>query len=163
MERYRRKDLNERCFALEIFECPKEIILFAAELGSDNVTIENFRQFGMQRTEFKFEIQSKGLILTPSLKGFDVDFSISKIEFLQFIDVWDEQGCYAVFHDAASLKLKATNLADDKRYRALTNFGWTIEIAIPGSASDGWGQITSPNKQIIEKIEDQLRPYTNVL
>jgi hypothetical protein len=90
---------------------------------------------------------------------FDIDFSISKNEFIQFIDVWDEQGCYAVFHEAASLKFKATDLAVGPRYRALDNFGWTLELSIPGSASDGWGQIASPNKQNIDKIEDQLKNF----
>jgi hypothetical protein len=159
MEKYRRRELNGRYFLLEIFECPKETILFAAQMGSENATIENFTHYGRQRAEFHFEIQQKGLSLTPALKRFDVDFSITKSEFLQFIEVWDEQGCYALFHDATSLKFKATDLPESKRYPALENFGWTIELAIPGSASDGWGQIASPNKQIIDKIEEQLTNF----
>lgn len=159
MEKYRRRDLNGRYFLLEIFECPKETMLVAAQLGSEYVTIENFTHFGRQRADFLFQIQFNGLYLTPSLKKFEVDFSISKSEFLQLIEVWDEQGCYALFHGAPSLKFKATDLPDGQRYRALENFGWTIEIAVPGSASDGWGQITSPSKQIIDKIEEHLKDF----
>ena len=159
MEKYRRRDLNGSYFLLEVFECPKEIILFAAQLGSDNVTIENFTHFGRHRAEFRFEIGFKGLSLSPSLKTFAIDFSITKSEFLQFFDVWDEQGCYAVFHDSSSLKFKATDLPENQRYRALENFGWTIEIAIPSSASDGWGQIASPNRHTIDKIEAQLLKF----
>lgn len=159
MEKYRRRDLNDRYFVLEVFECPKEIVLFAAQLGSKNVTIENFTHYGRHRAEFQFEINAKGLSLFPSLKAFEVDFSIAQGQFLQFIDIWDEQGCYAVFHDTAALKFKATDLPEGQRYKALENFGWTIEIAIPSSASDGWGQIASPNKQIIDEIEEQLRNF----
>ena len=159
MEKYRRRDLNDRYFLLEVFECPKEIILFASQLASDNVTIENFTHHGRHRAEFQFVINAKGLSLLPSLKAFNVDFSITKSEFLQNIDVWEEQGCYAVFHDAVSLKFKATDLSEGQRYKALENFGWTIEIAIPGSASGGWGQIASPNKQTIDKIEKQLTNF----
>ncbi|WP_121357788.1 hypothetical protein [Flavisolibacter nicotianae] len=159
MEKYRRRDLNDQYFLLEVFECPKEIILFAAHLGSDNVTIENFTHYGRHRAEFQFGINAKGMSLFPSLKAFDVDFSISKSDFLQFIDIWDEQGCYAVFHDTASLKFKATDLPEGHRYKALDNFDWSLEIAVPGSAFDGWGQIASPNKQIIDKIEEQLKNF----
>ncbi len=159
MEKYKRRDLNDRYFLLDVFECPKEIILFAAQLGSETVTIENFTHYNRQRAEFYFEILSKGFLMSPSLKRFDVDFSITKSEFLQFIDVWDEQGCYAVFHDNKLLKFKATELSENQRYRALENFGWTIEIAVPGSASDGWAQITSPDKRIIDKIVEQLTKF----
>lgn len=132
-------------------------MLFAAHLGSANVAIENFANYNRRRAGFQFEIQSNGLSLTPSLNRFDVDFSITRSEFLQLIEVWDEQGCYALFHEATPLKFKATVLPEKQRYRALENFGWTIEMAVPGSASDGWGQITSPDKQIIDKVEEQLR------
>jgi hypothetical protein len=159
MEKYRRRDLNDRYFLLEVFECPKEIILFTAHLGSDNVTIENFTHYGRHRAEFQFVINAEGLSLFPSLKAFNIDFSITKSEFLQNIDVWDEQGCYAVFHNTASLKFKATDLPEGQRYKALENFGWTIAIAIPGSASDGWGQIASPSKQNIDMIQDQLKNF----
>jgi hypothetical protein len=159
MEKYRRRDLNDRYFLLEVFECSKEIILFAAQLGSENVTIENFTHYGRHRAEFRVEINSKGLSLSPLLKAFTVDFSITKSEFLQFIEVWDEQGCYAVFHENALLKFKATGLPEGPRYKALENFGWTIEIAIPGSASDGWGQIASPDRRIIDTIEQQLENF----
>ena len=159
MEKYRRRNLNDRYFLLEVFECPKETILFAAQLGSYNVTIENFTHYGRHHAEFQFQVNCKGLSLSPTLKAFAVDFSVTKSEFLQFIDVWDEQGFYAVFHDSTPLKFKATELSENQRYRALENFGWTIEIAVPSSASDGWGQIASPNKQTIDKIEEQLLKF----
>ena len=103
MAKYKRRDLNGKYFLLEVFECPKKIILFSAQLASDNVTMENFTHFGRQRAEFRFQLHSNGLSLTPSLTSFDLDFSITKAEFLQFINVWDEQGCYALFHDIAPL------------------------------------------------------------
>lgn len=159
MEKFRRRNLNDRYFLLEVFECPKEIILFSATLGSENVTIENFTHYGRHRAQFQFVIHSAGFALSPLLKVFGVDFSLAKSEFLQLIDVWDEQGCYALFHDTASLKFKATDLPEGQRYQALDNFGWTIEIAIPGSASDGWGQIASPKKHHIDLIEEQLRNF----
>jgi hypothetical protein len=156
MESYKRRDLNGRYYQLEIFECHKEIILLAAQLGSENVTIENFSHYGRDHAAFRFEILSGNLSLTPLLKKFDIDMAISRIDFLKFIDVWDEQGCYAVFHDIAPLKFKATDLPESQRYQALQNFDWTVEVAVPGSASDGWAKITSPNRQIIDKIEQEL-------
>lgn len=149
--------MNDSYFQLEVFECPKEIMLLAARSGSENVTIENFGHSGRQRAAFRFEIRSGGQSFNPVLKKFDVDISITKIDFEKFIDVWDEQGCYAVFHDIAPLKFKATDLPESQRYPALQNFGWTVEIAIPGSASGGWGRITSPSKRIIDMIEQQLK------
>ncbi|MCG2618017.1 hypothetical protein LZZ85_27185 [Terrimonas sp. NA20] len=159
MGSYKRRDLNDRYYQLEIFECPKEIILFAAGLGSDNVTIENFSHYGRKRADFRFEILTGELSLNPLLKKFDVDISITRIDFLRFIDVWDEQGCYAVFHDITPLKFKATDLPESQRYPALLNFGWTVEVAVPGAASDGWAKITSPNKKIIEQIEQELNIF----
>jgi|GEM_PF-1881346 len=159
MEKYRRRDLNDQCFLLEVFECPKEVIQFAAQVGSENVTIENFTHYSRQRAEFDFGIRSNGLSLSPSLIRFDIDFTITKSEFLQFIEVWDEQGCYALFHDNTPLKVKATKLPENQRYRVLKNFGWTIEMSIPGSASDGWARLASPNKLTIDKIEEQLKGF----
>lgn len=156
MEKYNRQKLNDRYFQIVISECPKEIILLAAEFGSENVTVENFSNYGRKRADFEFEIKTQGLSLKPRLKRFDVDFSITKAEFIRFIDIWDEQGCYAIFHNAGSPGFRATDLPEMQRYRALDNFGWTVEIAVPGSASDGMAQISSPNEKVIDVIEQQL-------
>lgn len=74
MEKHKRRDPGDRYFLLEVFECPKEVVLFAAQFGGDNVIIENFTNYGRQRAEFRFEIGFEGLALSPSLKTFAIPF-----------------------------------------------------------------------------------------
>lgn len=154
---YKRSVIDDRYFTLEIFECPAAVMLWAAQLSSGQVTIENFTHYGWNQVGFRFEIQAKNLSVTPALQRFDLVFTITKDEFLQLTDLWDQQGCYAVFHTAPSLKLKASDLPESQRYRVLDNFGWMLEMVIPGPASDGWGRFASPDRQLIDSIEEQLK------
>lgn len=157
MEQFKRKVINDRYFMMEIFECPTGILLSAARLGSGQVTIENFTHYGWQQVGFRFEIQSKSLSVIPALQRFDITFVITKDEFFQLADLWDQQGCYAVFHNAPLLKFKASDLPEPQRYRALDNFGWTLEMVIAGPASDGWSYLVSPHREILDRIEEELR------
>jgi hypothetical protein len=85
-----------------------------------------------------------------------------KTAFISLEHLWDSQGCYAVFHEAPEVKFRMSDLDENRRYRALDNFKWNLELAIPDSASDGWGRITSPNKAIIDTIERQLQDSRQV-
>jgi hypothetical protein len=63
------------------------------------------------------------------------------------MDIWDRV--------ATQFSIKPTNQIEasvclNARYKALDNFGWNLALAIPNSASDGWGQITSPDASIIQ-------------
>ena len=153
MIEYKRTTISDKYFAIQIFECPVSIIMFAATLGTNNVTIENYRN----PISLSVIINNNNLRIEPILKQFLADFQISKSDFLSLKEIWDTQGCYAVFHDSHEIKFRLTDLSELPRYKALDNFKWTLEIAIPDSASDGWGQITSPDQSIIDKIEIQIQ------
>ncbi|SHJ16632.1 hypothetical protein SAMN02745146_2499 [Hymenobacter daecheongensis DSM 21074] len=145
-----------RYFTLEVFECPRETIRLAASLGFDNVTVENFTHYRNPES-IQATVQSGPLVKPLVLKSFRLDFTTTRADFLDLIDLWDSQGCYAVFHKSATLKFKATDLVPTARYRALDNFGWNLELAVPDSASDGRALITSPDPTIIDQIEAQLK------
>ncbi len=102
-------------------------------------------------------IQNKDLTVEPRLKQFLTDFQISNSDFISLQNIWDTQGCYAIFHDSDDIKFKASDLNEFSRYKALENFKWTLEIAIPDSASDGWGQMVSPEQNLIDKIESYIQ------
>ncbi len=95
----------------------------------------------------------------PTILKYEVDFMVTREQFIDLSVFWDKQGCYAIFHDSDTLRFKATDLDEKVRYKVLDNFGWTLELAIPGSASSGWGQITSPSSTLIDQIENQIRNY----
>ena len=155
---YNRKILASKYYVIEILDCPVEIILFAADLSSKNVTIENAHNHSRQ--EFvTMTLKVGDTKISPTILKYQVDFMITKEQFIALGIHWDKQGCYAIFHDMDTLKFKATDLADETRYKVLDNFGWTLELAIPGPASSGWGHITSPFSTLIDKIETQIRNY----
>ncbi|MFD0939396.1 hypothetical protein [Pedobacter boryungensis] len=153
---YKRTKILDKYFAIDIFECPIAIIQFAATLGAKHVTIENYRHY-RNPNSLKILMKNNDGIIEPKLKQFLADFQISNADFISLLNIWDTQGCYAIFHEGDSIKFKATDLNEFSRYKALDNFKWTLEMAIPDSASDGWGQLVSPNVDIIDKIENYIQ------
>ena len=156
MIEYKRSTILDKYFLINVFECPIDILIFAAKLGLSNVTIENFRH-NRNPNSLMLHIKTNNLTIEPKLKQFLTDFQITNLEFNDLKDIWDTQGCYAVFHESNELKFKATDLNEFSRYKALDNFKWNLEIAIPDSASDGWGQIASPDRNLIDKIEIHIQ------
>jgi hypothetical protein len=155
---YNRKTIADTYHVIEILDCPIEIILFAADRVSKNLTIENAQSYNRQET-VRMTLEVGDITISPTLLKYHVDFMLTKEQFIALSTYWDKQGCYAVFHDTDTLKFKATDLDDRSRYRVLDNFGWTLELAIPGPASSGWGQITSPSSALIDEIETQIKNY----
>lgn len=156
MIEYKRTKILDKYFAIQIFECPIDIIMHAATFGSYNVIVENYRHH-RNPTSLKILIKTNNLTIEPRLKQFLVDFQINKSDFISLKNIWDTQGCYAVFHDSDEIKFKVTDLNEFSRYKALDNFQWNLEITIPDGASDGWGQIVSPDQNIIDKIESNIQ------
>lgn len=152
MLEYKRISVFEKYHAVQVFECPIDIMMLAASLAGKNVTIENYMHPNTL-SKLSVSINNGNLKIEPDIKQAVVDFQISKTDFFDLKDIWDAQGCYAVFHDSEKIKFKVTDLNGLSRYKALDNFKWTIELAIPGGSSDGWGQITSPDNDLIDKIE----------
>jgi hypothetical protein len=153
---YKRTIISDKYFAIQILECPIDIVMHAASLGSKHVQIENYRHY-RNPNSLKILIQIGDFTIQPITKEFTVDFQISNAEFISLKEIWDTQGCYAVFYDCDDLKVKSTNLQERARYKVLDNFKWTLEIAIPDSASNGWGQIVSPYQSLIDKIESYMQ------
>lgn len=150
-----RKLIANKYFELKIHDCPTSIIALAASPGYDNVTIENFSHYYTDASLVQATIQHNGVI-SLNLKSYLLDFTIRKAEFTSLMDIWHQKGCYAIFHQSPLIKFKASDLPQAARYKALDNFKWNLELAIPNSASDGWGQITSPNESIIQLLADSL-------
>lgn len=159
MEKFKRIIIDQRYHRIELLEYDINIITYAAGFGNNCVTIENFYHYGRSLGEFEFVLRYKDFSITRSLKRFDIDFELDKSEFLQLTDLWNQQGCNALFHQQPGLKFRAKELQESKRYRALENFEWNLEIIVPGSGSSGEAQITSTEKSIIDKIEEQLQLY----
>lgn len=155
MIEYKRIKILDKYFAIQIFECPIDVIMLAASLASKNVIIENYKHY-RKPNSLTILIKDGNLTIEPRLKQLLADFQISNSDFISLKNIWDTQGCYAVFHDSDDIKFKVTELNEFSRYKALDNFKWTLEIAIPDSASDGWGQIVSPDQNIIDKIESHI-------
>ncbi len=156
MIKYQRTILQDKYHVIEIFECPTELMMYAAGLGAENITVENYNQYGKE-SQAAFHINCENKIIMPKLSRYNVDFQISKSEFFDLTSLWHASGCYAVFcSNDKDMPFKVSELSGVSRYSALDNFQWTLELAIPGSASDGWGHIASPDKNIIDKIEEQI-------
>jgi hypothetical protein len=158
MTEYKRTKILDKYFALQIFECPIEIVIIAATLGARNVTIENYHHYRNPHSLITV-IKSGDLIIEPKLKQFSVDFTISQSDFISLKKIWATQGCYAIFHESDTIKFKATDLTGILRYKALDNFKWTLEIAIPDGTSGDWGQIVSPDQNLIDQIENHIRNF----
>ncbi|SDA42325.1 hypothetical protein SAMN03080617_00360 [Algoriphagus alkaliphilus] len=156
MIEFKRSLISEKYHSIQILECPTDVILFAARLGSEMVTVENYNHY-RNPNSLSIRIHNGNSTLTPKLKQFTADFQISKSDFISLEKIWDTQGCFAVFHESEEIRFKLTDLNQIARYKRLDNFRWTLEIAIPDSASGGWGQISSPQKNTIDAIEKYLQ------
>ncbi len=159
MIKYQRTILEDKYHVIEIFECPIETMMFAAGLGAENITVENYNQYGKE-SQASFHINCENKTIIPKLSRYNVDFQMSKPDFFDLASIWHASGCYAVFcSNDRDMPFKVSELRGASRYNALDNFQWTLELAIPGPASDGWGHIASPDKTLIDKIENQMQNY----
>lgn len=151
--RYYRNDSGSY-YQLVIFECPRNIIEFAANFGNAQVTIENFIASG---SKVILEGLANMMLVEAEIKQSCIDFQVSRELFFNLLPLLDKSGCYAVFHEAPLLKVKSSELDDKARYRILDNFKWNLEIAVPGGASSGWGTITTPDIEVIKAIENFIK------
>jgi hypothetical protein len=156
MIEYKRILISDKYHSIQILECLTDVILYAASLGSEKVTVENYSHY-RNPNSLSIQLHTGNLSFVPKLKQFTVDFQISKSDFISLEKIWDTQGCFAVFHDSEEIKFKLTDLNQIARYKALDNFRWTLEISIPDSGSSGWGHISSPQKNIIDAIEEFIQ------
>jgi hypothetical protein len=151
---YKRSLIKNKYHALEVHNISIELIVFAARLGFNCVTVENFSHYYFPKIT-NLTLENGNQLINPKLKQFTFDLEISKNEFLSLKEVWNKQGCFAIFHNKP-IKFKVTDLDSAARYKALDNFDWNLELAVPSGASDGCGQITSPDKLIIDELEQKI-------
>jgi hypothetical protein len=151
MINFKRITLQNLYYGIEILNCPIEVILFAADAGADNVSVENFRNHRWPES-VQLNIISGNKNIEPHLKNLQVDILITKSDFIALAEIWNRQGVYAVFHNSENLKFRATDLPDSARYNALNNFGWNLEIAVPDGSSGEWTRIVSTEQNLIDRI-----------
>ncbi len=94
--RYYRNDSGSY-YQLVIFECPLNVIEFAANFGNAQVTIENFIASG---SKIILEGLANMMLVEAEIKQSCIDFQVSRELFFNLLSLLDKNGCYAVFHGA---------------------------------------------------------------
>lgn len=149
---YTRSTIFKNYFSLEIEDCPIDVLLHAAALGANQVTVINFR-LPRDPNSLSIQINSGDRMVHPTLRSLVANLELEKADFLALKAIWDVQGCYALFHEKTPIKIRVTDLMEGAKYRALDNFGWNLEIAMPDGTSGEWTQIVSPDSKLIDQIE----------
>ena len=156
MDRYRKEAEPGLYEALAVHECPLSLIELSIELASDFVTVENLRptRFPGEWVELSIQLYPDEAARTHSVRNAVLDVSMTREEFRRHLRFWDQHGVYAVFTRRGPLAFRATDLDEPARYRALRNYGWTLELAIPGPSGGEWGRISSPDPAVIRQLHD---------
>lgn len=126
--------------------------------ASDFVTVEHLRRTRDSQgwADLSLQLYDGDLVRRWSVRNATLDVTMSKEEFRDRLPFWDENGVYAVFTRRGPLGFRATDLGEPSRYRALTNYGWTLELAVGGAA---WGTISSPDRAVIEQLKEVAGAY----
>lgn len=150
------------CREMVLYECPRSILELAIELARGVVTVENFRPVEARGVwvEMEMQLHPGDVLRTHTISAASFDVFMTKAEFSRHLELWDRRGVYAVFTERGPVKFRASELDPAARYRALRNFGWTLELAIPGPSGGEWGTISSPDRAILDPIvEAAARHY----
>ncbi len=150
----RRETVAGSYHVLHAHDCPTEMILQAAQLATGPFVVENIHPIQTNDWE-RFTVQ-----LTPAdaateltVRSYSLDAKMELPEFTLYADLWDRNGVYAVAVTPA-IPFRASELDDLPRFRALDNFAWTLEIAIPGPSGPDWGTFTSPDISLIDRLAE---------
>lgn len=156
MNRYRREEEPGLYHALEVYECPPPLMELSIALASDFVCIENVRptRAAGEWTDLRLQMHADDPVSRYSVRNAVFDLSMTRDEFRHHLRFWDRNGVYAVFTRRGPLAFRATDLQGPARYRAMRNFDWTLELAIPGPSGGEWGRIASPDPAIIQQVHD---------
>lgn len=151
------------CRYVALYECPLSIVGLALELASGHATVENFRptRHRGEWLDLTMQLYAGDDVRMHSISAASLDVFMTREEFRHHLRFWDQEGVYAVFTQRDPLKFRASDLEPPGRYRALQNYGWSLELAIPGPSGGEWGTITSPDSWLIEQIvEAAARHYS---
>jgi hypothetical protein len=156
MDRYRREDVPGAYAALAVYECPLSLIERSIELASGFVTVENFRpaRDPGEWIGLSLQLYPDDAARTHRVRSAVLDLAMTREEFRRHLPFWDVHGVYAVFTRRGPLGFRATDLGEPARYRALRNYDWTLEQAIPGPSGGEWGRISSPDPAVIQQLQD---------
>ena len=124
---------------LHCFECPLPLLTFAATLMKGVVTVENVR-LQTSTDWFSATVIAEAGIRFNRVRNMAFDAVVSPAEFVELLPLWNRIGVYAV-SGSRPLAFRASELESPSRYRALANFDWQIELAIPGPGGPHWGGI----------------------
>lgn len=144
------------CSVLHVYECPLSLIERAVESASDHVTVENHRPTRSpgEWADLSLELYPEDPVRTHRARSAVLDLAMSRVEFQSHMAFWDLHGVYAVFTGRGALGFRATDLDEKSRYRALRNYDWTLELAMPASSGNGWGSISSPDRAMIQQLRE---------
>lgn len=148
-----------RFHRLEIYECPVAVLAALAQAAGTDVTVENVAPVPAvdQWFESVQSVQPGGPAETHLIRNASFDIALKNEAFLALLSFWDAGGAYAVFTERSPVAFRASRLNVPARYHALDQFGFVLEFALAGPASDGWSGIVSPRLELIELAEKTLR------
>jgi hypothetical protein len=153
MEKFRREFIGKDCSVLYVYECPVSLIRAAVEISEGDATIENFHpNRTLEWHSIRMQLFPQEDVVPQVVRSVCLDVSLSREEFLGHLDFWNGNGVYAVFARSGPIKFRASDMQGIARYRALKNFHWSIELAIPGPSSGPWGHIASPDRAVIDSL-----------
>lgn len=141
--------------SLEIYDCEIAVMEAVARAAGANVTVENVRPVRAWNSWFDAmqTIDPERPAGRHRMRNATFDVALTNAEFLELMRFWDQNGVYAVFTERSPVAFQASELDPPARYKALANFGFVLELAIPGPSGDGWGAIVSPRVELIDLAE----------
>ncbi len=154
----RKRSQSGNLHKLEVHECPLEVLSALAAAAGVGVTVENVVPLAAIDQWFESEqsIQPGGAAQRCLIRNARFDIALTNQDFLDLLPFWDARGVYAVFTERSPLSFQASRLQAPGRYRALENFGFVLEFALAGPASDDWSEIVSPRAGLIDLAEKIL-------
>jgi hypothetical protein len=148
----RRELIAGRYHAIHIHDCPRELLRRACEAATGLVVVENLcPNRTTEWAEFAVQLWPPEPASVHKIRSYSMDVQLKPHEFLRYMDLWDSNGVYAVFVSRA-ISFRASDLKNIERYRALDNFEWSLELAIPSPSGPDWGTITSPHESLIDGL-----------
>lgn len=137
---------------LVVRDCPVEVVAALAAAAEVDATVENLRP--VRAADAWFEsvqaLHPGGGVAPRRIRDAVFDVALRNPEFLDQMPFWDANGVYAVFTERSPISFRASQMAVPGRYRALARFGFVLEVALAGPASDGLSELVTPRPELID-------------
>lgn len=150
-----RRTLQDGLHSLEVQDCRIEILEAVARAAGVSVTVENVRPVRAWNQWFEAmqTIDPDRAAGRHRVRNATFDVALTNAEFLELLTFWNSHGVYALFTERSPIAFQASVLEPPARYKALANFGFVLEFALPGPSSDGGSRIVSPRAELIDLAE----------